>query len=270
LQGNVDYREWYLGEHINFPRDTDKVMKAFFEFCHQAGPERCRLYAKSPAEVQARLSSIIENLKTHPVIVPASDEGPELPELVTYSKVKRLLTSVLYQPLRAFHRLAEVLAALEQGDGQPYYQLVNSDAIPPSAYCGLKPIPPTIPLDDSLEDNNDAFPAILCADGQPFDQTVEQFEDYANQVQEISPSTGAVTVSFRLSCAGRTIRPKWRFTGPFVADTSFPILFVANMADNITPLVSARNNSQGFKDSVILIQNSYGVSLVRPSFRMLQ
>ena len=48
--------------------------------------------------------------------------------------------------------------------------------------------------------------------------------------------------------------------GPFEAETSFPILFIANMADNITPLVSARNNSAGFPGSVVLIQNSYGVS----------
>lgn len=43
-------------------------------------------------------------------------------------------------------------------------------------------------------------------------------------------------------------------------NTSFPILYVANMADNVTPLISARNNSLGFKDSVVLVQNSYGVS----------
>lgn len=48
--------------------------------------------------------------------------------------------------------------------------------------------------------------------------------------------------------------------GPFEAKTSFPILFVANMADNITPLISATNNSAGFQDSVVLVQNSYGAS----------
>ena len=50
-------------------------------------------------------------------------------------------------------------------------------------------------------------------------------------------------------------------TGPFRGNTSHPIIYLSNMADNVTPLVSARNNSAGFPGSVILVQeNSYGVS----------
>lgn len=48
--------------------------------------------------------------------------------------------------------------------------------------------------------------------------------------------------------------------GPFEGNTSHPILYIANAADNITPLISAKNNSAGFPGSVILVQrNSYGV-----------
>lgn len=49
--------------------------------------------------------------------------------------------------------------------------------------------------------------------------------------------------------------------GPFKANTSFPILYIANSADNITPEISARNNSEGFTNSVVLVQNAYGVSI---------
>ena len=49
--------------------------------------------------------------------------------------------------------------------------------------------------------------------------------------------------------------------GPFEGNTSYPILYLANSADNITPLISAKNNSAGFPGSVILVQqNTYGVS----------
>jgi hypothetical protein len=47
--------------------------------------------------------------------------------------------------------------------------------------------------------------------------------------------------------------------GPFTGKTSHPILYISNKADNITPLISARNNSAGFPGSVVLVQNSYGV-----------
>lgn len=45
----------------------------------------------------------------------------------------------------------------------------------------------------------------------------------------------------------------------FQGDTAHPILFIGNMADNVTPLQSAFNNSARFPSSVVLKQNSYGV-----------
>lgn len=44
----------------------------------------------------------------------------------------------------------------------------------------------------------------------------------------------------------------------FQGDTAHPILFIGNMADNVTPLQSAFNNSARFPSSVVLKQNSYG------------
>ncbi|KAB8297851.1 hypothetical protein EYC80_001647 [Monilinia laxa] len=46
--------------------------------------------------------------------------------------------------------------------------------------------------------------------------------------------------------------------GPFEQNTSTPILFIGNSADNITHLGSAIHNSNFFPGSSVLIQNSYG------------
>lgn len=43
-------------------------------------------------------------------------------------------------------------------------------------------------------------------------------------------------------------------------ETAHPILFIGNLADNVTPLQSAIDNSARFPESVVLQQNSYGVS----------
>jgi hypothetical protein len=57
-----------------------------------------------------------------------------------------------------------------------------------------------------------------------------------------------------------------KLAGPFGGNTSFPILFIANRADNVTPLRSARNNAKKFKDSTILVQESFGVGIPTKKF----
>ncbi|KAK3335899.1 TAP-like protein-domain-containing protein [Cercophora scortea] len=256
--GNVDYREWFDGSYINFLHDTDAVMDAFYDFCFQAGPLKCAFCAASPAAIRERLDALLAKILVTPVLIPPAANGPTIPELVTYSKVKRMISTALYQPIYRFRRVAEVFAALELGDGRPYYEYTAEPGPDPSAFCSTESVPPTIPISGSTEGTADAFPAIMCSDGQPFNSTVHEFEDYARRLQEMSNVAGSVQIVFRLSCVGRSVRPKWRFGGPFAGNTSFPILFVANIADNVTPLISATNNSAAFPGSVVLVQNSYG------------
>ncbi|PBP16268.1 alpha beta hydrolase fold family [Diplocarpon rosae] len=45
---------------------------------------------------------------------------------------------------------------------------------------------------------------------------------------------------------------------PFEANTSRPMLFIGNTADNVTPIHSAFANAAGFLGSVVIIQDSYG------------
>ncbi|KAI5860940.1 alpha/beta-hydrolase [Durotheca rogersii] len=260
--GNVDYREWFTHAHVNFLRDTDKVMLAFFRYCHQVGPSRCDFWAPSPQAIQERLADLLDRIREHPVIVPASESGPSMPQLVTWSRVKRQLSTTLYQPLYMFSNFATAAKALEDGNGEPFYRLSPGNFI--SSVCSVDGVPSDRPR---LEEGNaDAFPAILCADSPPADDTLEIFAKFVDGLIDISSSVGDVLALFRTACVGRTIRPKWRFAGPFEGNTSHPILYVANIADNVAPLISARNNSEGFPGSVILVQNVYGhTSLAAPS-----
>jgi len=277
LPGNVDYKEWYNGTYINFIHDADKVMDAFYTFCHKAGPFSCLFHAPSPLAIKERLEALLSKVRTSPVLVlPSIKDGPDMPLLVTYSRVKRMISTALYQPILRFRRVAEVLARLEIGDGRPYYEYTYQDDMGPpnpSAFCSAETIPPTMPLSGpAIENTEDAYPAIMCSDAEPStNETIEGFSDYVHRLQEISWAAGSVQATFKLSCVGRTVRPKWRFAGPIAAPpppnnttntnstrTVPPILFIANIADNVTPLVSATNNSAGFPGSVVLVQNSYG------------
>lgn len=257
--GNVDYREWHWHTYVNFLHDTDKVMEAFYEYCHKAGPSSCDFYASTPAAIEERLQSLLARIRKYPIIVSATQSGPDMPQLITWSHLKRLISAALYRPVFMFKTLAKVLKALEDGDGVPFYQLMKSENSTPPI-CSIEAIPPNVPR---LEEGNaDAFPAILCADSPPMEDTVEDFAAFVEELMQISSAAGDVNALFRLACVGRKIRPKWRYTGPFGGNTSHPILYVANIADNVSPLISARNNSEGFPGSIVLIQNSYGVSKV--------
>lgn len=263
--GNVDYEEWYNSAHVNAVRDADAVVEAFYALCHQAGPRRCALHGPTPEDIKARHLAVLERLRTQPVLyMPASggSAASVLPEIVTYSKIRKLTSTALYRPNYYFPHLAAILAGLERGDAAPYYAFVTRYGLPFADVCAAKPVPPTQPLAAEAEGNDDAFPLILCADGAPLPADPRDYRGYVAEMVATSANTGAIVARDRLACAGRTVLPKFRFAGPFAAKTSSPVLFLANMADNITPLVSARNNSAGFADSVVLIQNSYGVRFV--------
>lgn len=214
MTGNCDYEDWFKLDHSNFLVDTDKIILAFDENCHKAGPDKCAFYADSPSAVRQRRDSLLARLKIAPPAIPAwaRESGPDMPELVTYSKVQLLVRSIIYKPLTHFPEMARVFAELEKGNGVPFYDfsqklLGESD----NNFCTLNDISPELPSDGN--DSGDAFPAIMCADGTPLVATPEEFAEYADLLQKTSKYAGATNVHFRMLCNGRQIRPKWRFAG---------------------------------------------------------
>src|SRR5215469_16493362 len=97
--GNVDYIEWTLRSHLNFPHDTDKVMGGFYNFDHKAGSSNCGFYSSTPSAIRERLDSMFQNIRVHPAIVPAAKSTTELPKMVTYSSLNRLISATLYRPI---------------------------------------------------------------------------------------------------------------------------------------------------------------------------
>ncbi|KAK4200084.1 Alpha/Beta hydrolase protein [Triangularia verruculosa] len=270
--GNVDYVEWYQGGYVNFLHDTDVVMEAFFTHCHRVGPLLCAFYSPTPSQIKFRLFSLLDSIRQSPILViqptnlTTSGGTTPPPEIITYSKLRKMLSTALYQPSLRFPRIATVLSALESRNGIPYISYTNSDSTLPSL-CLAESIPPSTPLSQPQEGTPDAFPAVLCSDASYHPLTPSQFAEYAALLQNISYAAGAVQAEFRLSCIGRTIRPKWELSPEWSGiKTAFPILFVNNHADNVTPLVSARNNSRAFPGSAVLVQEGYGhTTLAAPS-----
>ncbi|EFX01232.1 alpha beta hydrolase fold family [Grosmannia clavigera kw1407] len=278
--GNVDYASWYRLDQRNFFEDTDSIMEAFFHFCHKAGPDRCAFALpassdSSPAAIRDRFFTLLAQLKMKPVLIPAhafdtARQLPILPELVTYAKLQVLVRTVLYKPFYDFPALAKAMTALEQGDGRPFYAMAGDDDLLQPKICSPN-ADDTEPggLEDADRNWGDVFSAITCADGDDVADTPDSFADYAAELQNISRYAGTAYSHFRRGCIGRQIRPHYRYAAPWpgsLPNTSFPILFIGNTGDNVTPLSSAYRNSAVFPGSVVLVQKSWGhASMAAPS-----
>jgi hypothetical protein len=184
-------------------------MDSFYHFCHQAGPEECSFYAKTPEEIELRLDTLLENIRKHPVIVSAPASGGR-PEVVTFSAVRKMIASALYQPVFIFPQLAEALYSLSIGNGEPFIKLSGQGRGDP-ALCESDPGPtPEFP---EVEDSKDASIAIQCSDAALLNMTVDEFGDYTNELARMSKSAGATMVNLALGCVGWSVRAKWRFNG---------------------------------------------------------
>ena len=215
-KGNVDYTGWFEQDHSRFVKDADGIFHAFDEACHFAGPDKCDLWEPQPDGVRQRRDNLLEALKQNPVLIPswATPTGPELPVLVTYGLLQALTRGFLYKPLATAPLMARIYAALERGDGLPFYEAAiaelegEGDSIS-KLLCSVADTPATEPKETGFQ--LDAFSAIMCSDAEPVEDTPQELAQYLEKIRGISKWAGAANIHFRLSCVGRTVRPEWRF-----------------------------------------------------------
>lgn len=227
-----DYLHTHWTENLH---DTEKTMQSFYELCASAGPSSCALAkdTSTPADIQARVESIVSGLYHNPLPL-----SLPVPDVVTYSDVKMIIFSALYMPVSTFRPLAHLLATIEQGEGEeltaPFSPFHSCSC---NAVCNQKSNKTRTAPDDG-----EAQMAIACGDGDPQNGfNVTFFEQYWRDLDRRSPTIGAYWASIRLTCSGWKIRPKYRYTGPYGGDTSFPILWIGNTADPVTPVIGYVN-----------------------------
>ncbi|KAK3713086.1 hypothetical protein LTR37_008771 [Vermiconidia calcicola] len=233
--------------------DTEKDLGLFYYHCARVGYPTCALAndtgTTTEEGVKSRLKNIIDNLYHNPLPVISSS-----PEIITYSDVKMLIFGALYSPL-GFPYMAETLRDIEQGNGSQfayYLRFLHSFT------CEER---------DVSIIQGDATMGVACSDGD--DQswmTKEDFGEHLKNVTTLSPLFGEIWSSLRLKCIHYDLRPNHRFEGPWVGNTSHPILEIGNSADPVTPGRYAKKMARGFTGAVALIQDSAGhCSLSTPS-----
>lgn len=260
LDAVVDADEYVTPSWDMSLQDTDASEAAFWHFCHKSG-DKCALYrdGDSEADVKTRYYSILAHLRSEPVT--GINTVTNTPALITADFVRMLIFQATYSPVRAFPAVAIILNWYYTQD---YGNFIN--ALPQTSniasylpFTGSK-----LPL---LYRPSDANYAIMCSDKRyPLNGTLpelqERFEKLAN-----TSSWADVWATIMIGCDGWEIKaveppmqwcPPRRMIGDFVSakekpiKTSFPVLFIGNRADPVTPLVAAVKMAGKFKDAGLI------------------
>ncbi|RYP75262.1 hypothetical protein DL770_007457 [Monosporascus sp. CRB-9-2] len=253
LDGVVDADHYVEPTWVDSLIDADAIWEEFFVYCHEAG-QGCRLFhpGDDVEDIKRRFHDIMNRLRKQPEIVipPRPDEN--VPALVTAGDVKMVLFSSLYSPVAAFPIVASLLNVIFEG------RLNQSTAPPifPRLCHGLNlPVWPddsqaTIMCSDKRYKLNEDIPALQ-----------ERFEKMASY-----SSFADVWMGMNIGCDGWEIEakdPPMRWGDhpahkPAPIKTNFPILFLSNRRDPVTPLHAALKMTRKFAGASIVEQVSDG------------
>ncbi|KAJ7499974.1 TAP-like protein-domain-containing protein [Mycena latifolia] len=243
LDGVGDTEDYFATGWINNLIDTDKVWASFVDGCVAAGPEGCAFFAPTAEEISEKTDQLYASVRARPVPVRTTTSFG----LVDYSMLRRTIFQALYSPYAVFPALARALAELTAGNGTALFRMFEQ----PPFECDCDP------SKYRFETVGEAGAAVVCNDGQRISPAYEDLVENYYQMSKMS-TWADMWEPIRMSCLAWPEFPKNNFQGPFVANTSFPLLLVGNTADPAAPLWAAKKMSQGFAGSVVLTQDSAG------------
>ena len=244
IDGVVNITDYYAGDWRTELIDTENVNGNFSMECEIAGPEVCpfaRLTNGTNEKLTDGLERTLANLHNSPV------SGLHGKDLVYISDFlfKSLLHNGWYDGFTGYPRAAEML-------WNAVTQNISFFHVKPNrGVCENAP--------GAWIDGISAQSSIVCADADSkINETAEEFYEYVKDLHDQSPNFGYGLTRVMLPCHGYNIRPKWRFNGPWGAETANPLLILSQTLDPITPLVSAKGAASLFPGSQVVEAQGIG------------
>lgn len=117
LDGVIDAQDYYEGGWKANLYDTDAVLSLFPKYCYQGGPANCSFWGPSEQNITDRIYQVLSDLQQHPIAVSGLQQDGATMGLATYSDLKQAMLLGVYFPPQKFPVLADILTALEAGDG---------------------------------------------------------------------------------------------------------------------------------------------------------
>jgi pimeloyl-ACP methyl ester carboxylesterase len=244
LDGVINPFDWTASTESalsNIRSDSDLVFEKFLSTCQTAGPSRCALAGHGL--VAARVDSLLARLKRGPI--PAPTATP--PRRLLYGDALVAITPQLDHPIE-WPELASELEQAAAGDGSALATTERAD------------------LAGSRSASFEGTQGIFCADA-PDRAGTSAWRSVIAHLTAVSKISGPpYGWSLWATCAAWGVHATGRYTGPWHARTSNPILVVDNRFDPSTPFANARLVSRLLGNAVLLTENGYGhVSSSDPS-----
>jgi pimeloyl-ACP methyl ester carboxylesterase len=258
LDGVVDADHYVAPVWMDSIRDADTIFNSFPGYCHEA-KGACAIYRAGDEikDVEERFFGILDDLKDNPILL--TDPTSKTPVIITYSDIRRICFSILYAPTYGFYSLAIIMDFILKGELQWIAQIF-SIAFPFEIFpvCG-EPGP-------AWMYPNEAQSSIMCSDKRyPLNETVPNLKEMFEKMSNIS-SFADVWLTGMLGCEGwgiEAIDPPMRWDDHPAhkqkpIKTSFPVLFISNTFDPVTPLRAGVDMAKKFVDAGLIEQKSMG------------
>ena len=251
LDGNVNADDYAnLGWSTNL-QDIDAITGNFSVMCFEAGAEKCSMYNKVGHEAIANtIRAMLKRLRWDPRWTVATDGSPII---ITQTDITAAIFGNWYNAYYGFPIIDKLLHSLFVEDYATFVQQPTNNTCSTSAF---KPY-----LDDF--DPEAPSMAIRCTDGpSKSNMTRKEAQLHIKRLRAQSDLFGENWALVPLSCVGYTIRPMFRFEGPFGATSEtlhHPILFANPELDPVTPLRNAVDAAADYAGSKVLeVQGAMG------------
>ncbi|KAF2754931.1 alpha/beta-hydrolase [Pseudovirgaria hyperparasitica] len=239
LDGVVDADHYVSPTWSESIVNTDDIVNQFCHYCYEAGVW-CDLYRKgdSEADICARIDIIFQSLKDSPIH--GVDPVRHVPALIEYPRVKSMLFIALYAPIHNFPYIASYLNTI--------FLVYQEQGFPST---------PSVQHAPSLAVGVDSQLAIMCGDKRyPLNDTIPILEERHRKIAETS-NFADVWMTLMDTCSGWSIPskdPPMRWDDhptkkPKPIKTRFPLLFLSNTFDPVTPLVAGNLMARKFVDA---------------------
>ncbi|KAH7335772.1 TAP-like protein-domain-containing protein [Rhizoctonia solani] len=235
---------------------SDATFNGFASSCATAGPLKCAIAQ------QGSTADSIRDWVFNLIALAYDNTKATGGTIITSGQLRGLLWSGMYHP-REWPALAQNLAQISAALSNS----TNSTSTPKARSLYYRTHPMSFIRRDNANSSDPAtdyaYQAITCADAvdagnsttkQGFETVVDLTDNYSRM---FTPFIGWYAGG--MYCHHWPVRAVERFTGPFNHTLKSKIMVIGNLADPITPFISAKAVADGLGDSAVLLKhNGYG------------